>query len=432
MFEFKITKQAAKKTASKKKASQPLTQKAKDTASLSRTGTFKTPHGIIHTPVFMPVGTRATVKTLSPEELKELNADIILSNTYHLMLRPGEKTIKKMGGLHKWMNWDRPILTDSGGFQVFSLEQEKGLAKDSQKKAGAKITEEGVEFKSHLDGKKYFITPEKATQIQHDLGADIIMAFDECAPADSSKKYFEEALNRTHNWLERCKKEQKKLEKKKTENQGKKTNSKKSNNKNQTNFSQALFGIIQGGVHADLRRKSAEFVASLDLPGNAIGGLSVGEDRKTMLAMIDEVTKILPENKPRYLMGVGTPVDLLEAVDRGIDMFDCVLPTRLARHAAFWTHRGLVHIKNQKFKEDPSPLEKNCTCYSCQNFSKSYIQHLMKENEIFGHRLMTIHNLHFLLNLMAQIRDAINKGKFKEFKKKFLSKWPKTSKNSNI
>lgn len=258
------------------------------------------------------------------------------------------------------------------------------------------------------------------------------MAFDECAPADSSKKYFEEALNRTHNWLERCKKEHEKLEKKKTENQGKKTNSKKSNNKNQTNFSQALFGIIQGGVHADLRRKSAEFVASLDLPGNAIGGLSVGEDRKTMLAMIDEVTKILPENKPRYLMGVGTPVDLLEAVDRGIDMFDCVLPTRLARHAAFWTHRGLVHIKNQKFKEDPSPLEKNCTCYSCQNFSKSYIQHLMKENEIFGHRLMTIHNLHFLLNLMAQIRDAINKGKFKEFKKKFLSKWPKTTKNSNI
>lgn len=403
MFEFKIIKKASEKS-------------SKANISLARTGIFKTPHGEVRTPVFMPVGTRATVKTLSPEELKELDAEIILSNTYHLMLRPGEKTVKKMGRLHKWMNWNKPILTDSGGFQVFSLEQEKGLAKDVQKKAGVKITEEGVEFKSHLDGKKYFITPEKATQIQHDLGADIIMAFDECAPADSSKKYFEEALNRTHNWLERCKKEHDKLEKK----------------KKKTDKSQALFGIVQGGVYKDLRRKSAEFVASLDLPGNAIGGLSVGEDRKTMLKMIDEVTKILPENKPRYLMGVGTPIDLLECVDRGIDMFDCVLPTRLARHAAFWTTKGLVHIKNQKFKEDPNPLEKNCTCYACKNFSCSYIHHLMRENEILGHRLMTIHNLHFLLNLMAQIRDAINKGKFKEFKKKFLSKWPKTRKNSNI
>lgn len=403
MFDFKIIKKASGKS-------------SKANISLARTGIFKTPHGEVRTPVFMPVGTRATVKTLSPEELKELDAEIILSNTYHLMLRPGEKTVKKMGRLHKWMNWNKPILTDSGGFQVFSLEQEKGLAKDVQKKAGVKITEEGVEFKSHLDGKKYFITPEKATQIQHDLGADIIMAFDECAPADSSKKYFEEALNRTHNWLERCKKEHDKLEKK----------------KKKTDKSQALFGIVQGGVYKDLRRKSAEFVASLDLPGNAIGGLSVGEDRKTMLKMIDEVTKILPENKPRYLMGVGTPIDLLECVDRGIDMFDCVLPTRLARHAAFWTTKGLVHIKNQKFKEDPNPLEKNCTCYACKNFSCSYIHHLMRENEILGHRLMTIHNLHFLLNLMAQIRDAINKGKFKEFKKKFLAKWPKKTKNSNI
>ncbi|HPU94604.1 MAG TPA: tRNA guanosine(34) transglycosylase Tgt [Candidatus Gracilibacteria bacterium] len=403
MFEFKIIEKASEKS-------------SKANISLARTGIFKTPHGEVRTPVFMPVGTRATVKTLSPEELKELDAEIILSNTYHLMLRPGEKTVKKMGRLHKWMNWNKPILTDSGGFQVFSLEQEKGLAKDVQKKAGVKITEEGVEFKSHLDGKKYFITPEKATQIQHDLGADIIMAFDECAPADSSKKYFEEALNRTHNWLERCKKEHDKLEKK----------------KKKTDKSQALFGIVQGGVYKDLRRKSAEFVASLDLPGNAIGGLSVGEDRKTMLKMIDEVTKILPENKPRYLMGVGTPIDLLECVDRGIDMFDCVLPTRLARHAAFWTTKGLVHIKNQKFKEDPNPLEKNCTCYACKNFSCSYIHHLMRENEILGHRLMTIHNLHFLLNLMAQIRDAINKGKFKEFKKKFLAKWPKKTKNSNI
>lgn len=378
MFDFKITKKAK--------------------TSLARTGSFKTPHGTIRTPAFMPVGTKATVKTLSPEELKELDTDIILANTYHLMLRPGEKTVKKMGGLHKWMNWSKPILTDSGGFQVFSL-----------KTTGLRITEEGVEFHSHIDGGKHFITPEKAMQIQHDLGADIIMAFDECAPADSSKKYFTEAMIRTHNWLTRCLQAHAK------------------NTKHQ-----ALFGIVQGGVYKDLRRESAEFVASLDLPGNAIGGLSVGEDRKTMLEMIDEVTKILPENKPRYLMGVGTPVDLLEAVDRGIDMFDCVLPTRLARHAAFWTNKGLIHINNQRFKEDASPLEKNCTCYACKNFSRSYIQHLMKENEIFGHRLMTIHNLHFLLNLMAQIRDAINKDKFKEFKRKFLSKWPKKAKNSNI
>ncbi len=417
MFDFKIIKKASGKS-------------SKANISLARTGIFKTPHGDIHTPVFMPVGTRATVKTLSPEDLKQLNAEIILSNTYHLMLRPGEKTVKKMGGLHKWMNWNSPILTDSGGFQVFSLEQEKGLAKDAQKKAGAKITEEGVEFKSHLDGNKCFITPEKAIQIQHDLGADIIMAFDECAPADSSKKYFEDAMIRTHNWLARCKKEHEKLEKKKA---NKLTNTPHTKTQKRTTTSpQALFGIVQGGVYTNLRKQSAKFIASLDLPGNAIGGLSVGEDRKTMLAMIDEVTKILPENKPRYLMGVGTPIDLLEAVDRGIDMFDCVLPTRLARHGAFWTTKGLVHIKNQRFKEDPSPLEKNCTCYACQNFSKSYIHHLMRENEILGHRLMTIHNLHFLLNLMAQIRDAINKGKFKEFKKKFLAKWPKKTKNSNI
>lgn len=426
MFEFKIIKKASGK--SNKKVTKNNLPKAN--TSLARTGIFKTPHGVIHTPVFMPVGTKANVKTLTPDELKDLKTDIILSNTYHLMLRPGEKTVKKMGGLHKWMNWDRPILTDSGGFQVFSLEQEKGLAKDSPKKAGVKITEEGVEFKSHIDGQKHFITPEKAMQIQHNLGADIIMAFDECADANSSKKYFEEAMNRTHNWLARCKKEHEKLEKKKANKLTSKPHTK--TQQSPQKHPQALFGIIQGGVYTDLRKKSAEFIASLDLPGNAIGGLSVGEDRNTMLKMIDEVTKILPENKPRYLMGVGTPIDLLEGVDRGIDMFDCVLPTRLARHSAFWTHKGLIHIKNQKFKEDPSPLEKNCACYTCQNFSKSYIQHLMKENEILGHRLMTIHNLHFLLNLMAQIREAINKGKFKEFKKKFLSVWPKTTKNSNI
>jgi len=379
MFEFKILK------------------KAKN--SKARTGIFKTPHGEIHTPVFMPVGTKATVKTLSPEEIKSLGTDIILANTYHLMLRPGEKIIKKMGGLHKWMNWNRPILTDSGGFQVFSLDQEKGLAKDAVKKAKVKIKENGVEFYSHIDGSKHFITPEKAIKIQNDLGADIIMAFDECAPSTSSEKYFEEAMNRTHNWLKKCKEAHK--------------NTKK----------QALFGIVQGGTHKSLRTKSAKFVSSMNLPGNAIGGLAIGEGQKIMLKMIETTVPHLPENKPRYLMGVGTPPDLLEAVDRGIDMFDCVLPTRLARHAAFWTHKGLFHIKNSKYKTDPTPLEKNCTCYTCKNFSKSYIQHLMKESEILGHRLMTIHNLNFLLNLMAEIRKNISKGTFKKFKNSFLKKW---------
>jgi len=373
MFEFKISKKAK--------------------GSLARAGVFKTPHGEIHTPVFMPVGTRATVKTLSPEELKLLNAEIILANTYHLMLRPGEKTVKKMGGLHKWMAWDRPILTDSGGYQVFSLGQEKeGLAK-------VKIKEDGVEFYSHIDGSKHFITPEKAIKIQNDLGADVIMAFDECAPSTSSKKYFEEAMNRTHDWLKKCEETHENTSK------------------------QALFGIVQGGTHKSLRTKSAKFVASMNLPGNAIGGLAIGEGQKTMLRMIETVIPHLPENKPRYLMGVGTPPDLFEAIDRGIDMFDCVLPTRLARHAAFWTDKGLFHIKNSKYKTDPTPLQKNCTCYTCKTFSKSYLQHLMKESEILGHRLMTIHNLFFLLNLMREIRKNIEKGSFKKFKNSFLKKW---------
>lgn len=381
MFDFKILKKASTKTR-------------------ARLGVFTTPHGRIHTPIFMPVGTRATVKTLSPEELKDLNAEIILANTYHLFLRPSEQTVKKMGGLHKWMNWDRPILTDSGGFQIFSLEQEKGLAKNQQKLAKVKIDENGVTFHSHLDGTRHYITPEKAMEIQHDLGADIIMAFDECADANSSKEYFEKAMTRTHNWLVKCKKAHK--------------------NKNQ-----ALFGIVQGGTHKDLRKQSAAFVAAQNLPGNAIGGLAVGESKKTMYEMLDTVVPLLPENKPRYLMGVGTPEDLLEAVDRGVDMFDCVLPTRLARHGTFWTRTKSLHITNSKFKEDPSPLDKNCTCYTCKNFTRSYIHHLMKEGEIFGHRLMTIHNLNFLLNLMREIREHIEKGSFANFKRSFLKKWKK-------
>ncbi|MBT3864744.1 tRNA guanosine(34) transglycosylase Tgt [Candidatus Peregrinibacteria bacterium] len=360
--------------------------------SQARTGVFTTPHGKINTPIFMPVGTRATVKAISPEELKELNTEIILANTYHLMLRPGEKTVEKMGGLHKWMNWDRPILTDSGGFQVFSLNQKEGLVK---------IDEKGVEFRSHLDGSRHYVTPEKAIKIQQKLGADIIMAFDECAPAKSSKEYFTQAMRRTHNWLTKCK---------------------KTNSKSKT---QALFGIVQGGTYKDLRIESAKFVAEQNLPGNAIGGLAVGESKKKMYEMIETVIPHLPEEKPRYLMGVGTPDDLLEAVDRGVDMFDCVLPTRIARHGTFWTNKGTHHIKNQKFKNSKNPLQKNCDCYTCKNYTSSYLHHLIKENEIFGHRLMTIHNIHFLLNLMHKIRETIDKGTFPTFKKSFLSKYKK-------
>lgn len=407
MFDFKILKHNGRKAvgAPSHRANEPRIK----TKTRARTGVFTTPHGNIHTPVFMPVGTRATVKTLSPEELKTLNADIILANTYHLMLRPGEKTVKSQGGLHKWMNWDRPILTDSGGFQVFSLEQEKGLSKTQakQKLAKVKIDENGVTFHSHLDGSRHYITPEKAMKIQHALGADIIMAFDECAPAESSKKYFEQAMARTHNWLKRCKKEHEKLEKSK---------------KTVVN-PQALFGIVQGGTDISLRKTSATFVANLNLSGNAIGGLAIGESKQTMLKILDAVTPLLPENKPRYLMGVGTPEDLLEAVDRGIDMFDCVLPTRLARHGTFWTKSKPLHITNSRFKNDSKPLDQTCTCYTCKNFSRSYVHHLMKEGEIFGHRLMTIHNLNFLLNLMHEIRANINKGTFSSFKRGFLKRW---------
>lgn len=360
----------------------------------ARTGVLTTPHGEINTPVFMPVGTLATVKSLAPEELNALGADIILSNTYHLYLRPGEDLISKMGGLHKWMNWQKPILTDSGGFQVFSM---------GKSKLGVKINDKGVEFRSHLDGSKHFLSPEKAIEIQHKLGADIIMAFDECAPVDKEKKYVIEAMKRTHDWLLRCRKEHEKLESKKT-----------------TAPAQALFPIIQGGTHEDLRIESAQFICSMDWPGIAIGGLSVGESKQEMYHTIDTIHPHLPEQKPRYLMGVGTPEDLLECVSRGIDMFDCVLPTRMSRHGAFWNELGRQNIRNAQYTADKSPLQKDCQCYSCQNFSKSYIRHLLAEGEILGHRLMTIHNLHFLIDLMREIREQISKGTFLKFKEKFL------------
>ncbi len=366
---------------------------------LARTGILKTPHGEIKTPVFMPVGTKATVKTLATEDLEKLNAEIILSNTYHLFIRPGEELVKEMGGLHKWMNWHKPLLTDSGGFQVFSLAAEKNATKNKEFKTTVKIDENGVQFKSHLDGSLHYFTPERAIQIQHDLGADIIMAFDECAPAHSSKKYFEEAMVRTHNWLERCKKYHGK------------------------NKKQALFGIVQGGLYKDLREQSAKFVDSMDLPGNAIGGLSVGESKGQMYEMIEAVIPHLSTEKPRYLMGVGTPEDIFECIERGIDMFDCVHPTRMARHGAFWNENGRFSIKNESFKKDPKPLQEKCQCETCQNHSRSYLRHLIFENEILGLRLMTIHNLHFLLNLVSEIRTQIEKDNFAKFKATFLKKF---------
>lgn len=379
-----------------------FTINAKDPKSLARTGVFTTPHGDIQTPVFMPVGTKATVKTLSKEDLETLGAEIILANTYHLFLRPGEQLISEMGGIHKWTTWNKPMLTDSGGFQVFSLAKEKTSLKDGQVKVDVKIDDNGVKFKSHLDGSSHYLTPERAIQIQHHLGADIIMAFDECAPAHSSKEYFKAAMKRTHDWALRCKDEHEKL------------------SQNRTSHPIALFPIVQGGLHTDLRIESAKFMNDLDLPGNAIGGLSVGESKDEMSAMIEATVPHLAENKPRYLMGVGTPEDLLEAIERGVDMFDCVHPTRMARHGAFWKENGRFSILNEQFKKDPLPLQENCQCLTCKNYSRSYIRHLLVEKEILGLRLMTIHNLHFLLELVRHIRTHIAAGTFTNYKKEFL------------
>jgi queuine tRNA-ribosyltransferase len=312
-----------------------------------------------------------------------------------------------MGGLHKWMNWKKPILTDSGGFQVFSLALEKRPMQNTDKKL-VKIMEDGVEFRSYIDGSKHFFTPEKVMQIQSDLGADIIMAFDECAPGDSSHAYAKKAMDRTHEWAERCKKEHNKLQKSKK-------------------IKQALFPIVQGGIYDDLRIESTKFMAKLYLPGIAIGGLSVGETKGQMYHTLDVIKDYFPEDKPRYLMGVGTPEDLLEGVARGIDMFDCVMATRNARHGSFWTKDGRFNLKNCGFKEIKEPLMKNCKCYTCKNYSTSYVRHLYMENETFGLRLVTIHNLHFLLDLMSKTRTHIKKGDFTDFKDRFLKRYFKKS-----
>ncbi len=362
-----------------------FTFQIKNTEKNARAGTLETPHGQILTPTFAPVGTQATVKTLTPAQLESTGANLILANTYHLFLRPGADLISEMGGLHNFMHWEKPILTDSGGFQVFSLADMR------------KIDDDGVTFRSHIDGSKQRLTPELAVQIQEKLGADIIMAFDECS-SPYVEQYSEKAMQRTHDWLRRC------IYAKKREDQ-------------------ALFGIVQGGVFPELRKKSAEFIGSMDLPGYAIGGLSVGETKPEMYATIEIVNEILPPDKPRYLMGVGTPEDLIYGVQRGIDIFDCVLATRLARHSAALTNTGRLNLKNSKFARDPDPIEEGCTCYTCKTFSRAYIRHLIMAKETLSGTLISIHNIHMLQILMQKVRTAIIENRFDEFSRSYLSNY---------
>ena len=360
-----------------------FTLEKKSSQCKARTGTIETNHGVIKTPVFMPVGTRATVKAMNNDELKSIGSQIILSNTYHLYLKPGQEIIRKADGLHKFMNWDRPILTDSGGFQVFSLSKTR------------KITEEGVQFRSHIDGSKHFISPEKSMEIQNDLGSDIMMAFDECVPYPASYEYTEDSMKRTLRWLKRCKDYHKNTDR------------------------QNLFGIIQGGMYKDLREYSAKNPIDFDFPGYAIGGLSVGEPRDLMIELLDFTTDFMPENKPRYLMGVGTPDYLFEAVEHGVDMCDCVLPTRIARNGTALTSKGKLVVKNAKYKDDFSPLDENCDCYACKNHTRAYIRHLLNVDEILGARLLSIHNLRFLIKMMENIRKSIEEDRYLEFKDEF-------------
>jgi queuine tRNA-ribosyltransferase len=369
--------------------------KIQSTSGKARAGTFTTPHGEIKTPVFMPCGTKATVKTLDPIEVKQAGCQILLGNTYHLHMRPGSELIAKHGGLHKFMKWDSPILTDSGGFQVFSL----GRTENNK----PKITDDGVEFYSHLDGSKHFFSPDKAIQIQKNLGADIIMAFDECAPGDSSHAYAKQAMERTHKWA---------------------VQSVDAFKKYCDPAKQTIFPIVQGVIYPDLREESAKFIAGLDTAGIAIGGLSVGESKENMYGMIDVVVPNLPDSKPRYLMGVGSPEDLIEGVYRGIDMFDCVLPTRIARHGAFWTKAGRQNLMNSKYRENLELLEEGCDCSTClAGYSSSYIAHLIREKEVYGMRLLSIHNLRFLFRLMEQAREAILNGVYAEFRREFYENW---------
>ncbi|WP_028274539.1 tRNA guanosine(34) transglycosylase Tgt [Atopococcus tabaci] len=367
----------------------PITYKLikKEKHTGARLGEITTPHGTFETPMFMPVGTLATIKTLSPEDVDEMGAGIVLSNTYHLWLRPGEDIVDEAGGLHSFMNWNKGILTDSGGFQVFSLSDSR------------KIEEEGVHFRSHLDGSKLFLSPEKAIQIQNKLGSDIMMSFDECPPFDESYDYVKKSIERTTRWAERGLKA------------------------HQNPDRQGLFGIVQGAGFKDLRMQHAKDLVSLDFPGYSIGGLSVGEPKEDMYKVLDYTTPLLPENKPRYLMGVGTPDALIEGAIRGVDMYDCVIPTRIARNGTAMTSQGRVVVKNAKFARDFTPLDPKCGCYTCRNYTRAYLRHLIKADETFGMRLISYHNVYFLINLMKQVRQAIREDNLLEFKEAFFEEY---------
>ena len=357
-----------------------------DNSTAARTGLLYTPHGVVETPVFMAVGTQATVKTMTPEEVREAGGQMILCNTYHLYLRPGHEVIREAGGLHRFMNWNGPILTDSGGFQVFSLAPLR------------RITEEGVAFRSHIDGSLHFFSPEKAVEVQMALGSDIAMVFDECTPYPCDYNYAKEAVMRTERWAVRCMAAHRRED-------------------------QSIFGIVQGGVYRDLREKSAEGLLKLNFAGYAVGGLSVGEPKELMYEVLDCTVPLLPYDKPRYLMGVGSPDCLVEGVMRGIDMFDCVLPTRVARNGTALTRNGKIVVRNAEYARDFNPLEPGCGCYACRHYSRAYIRHLLKAGEVLGIRLTTIHNLHFTLNLMKEIREAIRQGKMAEYGRNFLKSY---------
>jgi len=358
----------------------------KDAGSRARLGLLQTPHGPVETPVFMPVGTQATVKTMTPGEVREVGGTIVLSNTYHLYLRPGHDIVAEAGGLHSFMGWDGPILTDSGGFQVFSLGPLR------------RITDDGVTFRSHIDGSEHYFSPEKSMEIQMALGADVAMAFDECAPYPCSYEDARAAVERTTRWARRCLDSHRRQD-------------------------QALFGIIQGGMYRDLRLKSAAEIMAMEFPGYAIGGLSVGEPKPLMYEVLDYLVPAMPENKPRYLMGVGSPDCLVEGVYRGVDMFDCVLPTRIARNGTVFTRDGKLVVRNAEYARDFSPLDPECNCYACRNFSRAYIRHLIKANEVLGIRLTTWHNLQFVLSLMQDIRTAIANNSLDRFREDFLIRY---------
>jgi queuine tRNA-ribosyltransferase len=365
------------------------------TSNGARAGALNTPHGKVLTPLFLPVGSQATVKTLTPDDIRELGFNMLLANTYHLYLRPGIDIIEKMGGLHRFMAWDGPILTDSGGYQVFSLSP------------FCKISDKGIKFRSHIDGSEHFFTPELAVKYQESLGADVIMVLDECTAYGDSREKVQKAMERTHRWAERCQKVHK-------------------------NKGQALYAIVQGGMFPELRQTSAEYLTGLDFPGYAIGGLSVGEPKDIMWPLVEQTSNLLPEDKPRYLMGVGAPEDLIEGVARGIDIFDCALPTRVARNGALFTRQGRINIRRAEYSKTDKPIDPACNCYTCRTFSAAYVNHLFRSEELLGLRLATIHNLRFISNLMKDIRNVILDGNFQAFREDFLSRYQTTDEQTRV